>query len=413
MAKNLIITVFTLFLIGGLTIGIIVYGRGYRLNFDNGKIKSTGLLLVKSYPDGAEVYLNGHLTSATNNTLSLPPAEYEVKITKDGYFPWEKKIIVKGEVVARAEALLLPVAPELRPLTLTGALNPVMSLDGNKIAYGIATASAEKQGIWINDLVDKALTFQPAARQIFKDTQYLKLSEAEYVWSPDGKEILALSDDNFFLLDTGILNAPPRDITLTSDIVISKWNEDHNLKKEALVKTLKPVLFKFLKNNAKLISWAPDETKFLYEATTSALLSPIIIPKLIGANSQPEERNIQKGKIYVYDIKEDKNFFIKENEPSSIETDDRNLLIDYIKETKQYDLLWLSDSNHLIWINKKEENNKKIEVSEYDNTNKAIVFAAPFVDNFIFPFPNSTRFIILTTLNPQITIPNLYIVNLR
>jgi hypothetical protein len=40
---------------------------------------------------------------------------------------------------------------------------------------------------------------------------------------------------------------------------------------------------------------------------------PIIInPRLIGTDSTAEVRNIQKGSIYVYDIKEDRNYKIIE-----------------------------------------------------------------------------------------------------
>src|SRR3989344_5322587 len=80
----------------------IFYARGYRLSPENGKtfVAGTGLLVATSTPDGAKVLVNGKLLTATNNTINLPPGSYNVKIAKDGYFPWKKEIIVEKEIVS-------------------------------------------------------------------------------------------------------------------------------------------------------------------------------------------------------------------------------------------------------------------------------------------------------------------------
>src|SRR3989338_7090012 len=84
-------TIIFLFLV---TTAVVLYGRGYNFSFGDGKIGllGTGLLAATSQPDGAGIYINNHLTSATNNTVSLSPGQYDIKIVKSGYFPWQKKI---------------------------------------------------------------------------------------------------------------------------------------------------------------------------------------------------------------------------------------------------------------------------------------------------------------------------------
>src|SRR3990167_7293589 len=97
-------------LISGILIGLfitiggiaaILYATGYRIDFGgNGTgnikfIEGTGLLVATSKPDGARVLINGHLTTATNNTINLAPDQYDVEIQKDGYLPWKKKITIK------------------------------------------------------------------------------------------------------------------------------------------------------------------------------------------------------------------------------------------------------------------------------------------------------------------------------
>ncbi len=128
MRKQLLISFAILFLMVIATTIIILYGKGYRFGFDTGTpaISGTGLLVVTSSPDGAQVFVNGHLTTATDNTINLAPGDYDVKIFKDGYFPWQKKIAIKKEVVSKADALLLPTAPKLESITNAGVFNPLL-----------------------------------------------------------------------------------------------------------------------------------------------------------------------------------------------------------------------------------------------------------------------------------------------
>ena len=109
MKKQFISALIILFLLFGNGCGRFFW-RGYSLNLNgSGPILSgTGLLVATSSPDGAQVFINGHLTTATDNTINLAPGDYDVKIFKEGYFPWEKKITVKKEVVSKADALLIP-----------------------------------------------------------------------------------------------------------------------------------------------------------------------------------------------------------------------------------------------------------------------------------------------------------------
>ncbi|MEK7127877.1 MAG: hypothetical protein AAB838_04115, partial [Patescibacteria group bacterium] len=70
---------------------------------------------------------------------------------------------------------------------------------------------------------------------------------------------------------------------------------------------------------------------------------------------------------------------------------------------------WFVTSRHLV-INE----GKQISVMEYDGTNKAVVYAGPFVDNYVYVWPNWSKIVILTNLNTASTVgENLYTINLR
>ncbi|HEX7042286.1 MAG TPA: PEGA domain-containing protein [Patescibacteria group bacterium] len=386
-----------LFLVIG-TIIAILYGSGYRIDFGNNHsiIQGTGLLVATSTPDGAQVFVNGHLTTATNNTINLAPGDYNIKIYKDGYFPWEKKIKIENEVVSKAEAFLFPTTPKLEGITATGVLNPVIDPTMTKIAYVVASQSARKNGIYVLDMANRSLiTLQSASTQLTDDTT-VNFDTASLAWSPDGQQLVATipaqlttSKPTTYLLDATTFNSNPQDVTETLSSVDDSWQKLTRDKENSRLDTLKPSLKGFASSNFDILSWSEDESKILYVASNSATLPQIIKPAIIGADSIPEVRNLEKGSVYVYDTKEDKNFKIEDN-----------------RDNKS--ISWFPDSKHLIVVE-----DKKINIREYDGGNNTTIYAGPFVDGYVFPWPTADQIVVLTDLGNSSTLPNLYTVGLK
>lgn len=396
MKKQYLFSLLVIFLLLLGTFLVVLYGRGYRFNLDRGKpdLSGTGLLVVSSDPDGAQVFVNNHLTTATDNTINLSPDVYEVKIFKEGYFPWKKKIKIQKEVVAKAEALLLPTAPNLENITASGVENPVMDPSMTKIAYTVSSQTKKKNGIYVLDMTARpVLTLQSASTQIINDIND-NFSKAVLTWSPDGKEIIAtisssLQNENVYLLSASGFNENPKDVTNTLKLIESSWEKEKQEKEIFRLNTFKQPLRKMIVENFKVLSWSLDEKKVLYEASASAKLPIIVNPRLIGVDSTPEQRSIEKGSLYTYDIKEDKNYEIDNNRKSS-------------------SFLWFPDSKHLAQVT-----DKKINILEYDGMNSTTVYAGPFVDNYVFPWPNGSKIVILTNLNNPNIPANLYGIGLQ
>jgi len=155
--KILVALLGILFIIVG-TLAAVRWAKGYRFNFgEKGpELTGTGLLVAGSDPKGAQVYVNGKLTTATDDTLNLPSGSYEVEIKKDGFLPWKKTLEVTAELVTQTTAKLFPSVPNLTPLTFTGASQPLPSPDGQKIVYRVAEADNEaKNGLWILELAER------------------------------------------------------------------------------------------------------------------------------------------------------------------------------------------------------------------------------------------------------------------
>ncbi len=77
-----LILISTIVIVGLLGYFLSLYARGYRFNTKEYKYTPTGLLVIKSNPDGAQVNIDGELKAATNANLSLAPDTYDIEINK-------------------------------------------------------------------------------------------------------------------------------------------------------------------------------------------------------------------------------------------------------------------------------------------------------------------------------------------
>lgn len=436
MAKRLIFSFIVICIIVASTLTVIAFAKGYRLDFDNKNLSSTGILAIASSPDGASVYANGELITATNSSINLSPSWYDVKVVKEGYIPWQKRLRIQGEVATKISALLIPTNPSLKPLTSLGVLNPILSPSQTQLAYIVpfdASASGElqkKAGIWIWNLREgPVLPIGSGPKQLARSTEVLDFSNAKLLWSPDEKQLIAsfftedkIADENLeasYLLDTDTTLQIPTLTTATIPTVLEEWQITKNELDKTISASLPKKLQPLLKNAIANIRFAEDETKFMYDATASATIPLLINPPLIGANASKEERIITPGNTYLYDIKEDKNFLIKalpEITPTpALEAEEVAQTIplapvESLSEWMQrgdHTIFWYPDSKHIFMIEK-----DTIYIEEYDGLNKTTVYAGPFENSFVFPWPQGGRILILTNLSRG-THPNLYAVDLR
>jgi len=392
-----IVTVFLIALILGITF-TIKYAKGYRPSFKNRALEGTGLLAANSYPKGATVFINDKLTTATDDTLNLPPGEYPVKIAKDGYIPWEKTLKLEPELVTQTNARLFPSVPNLKPLTFSGATNPLPSPDGEKIVFSVNNATTDtKNGLYVLDLLDRPFSLNSDPRQISRTSAKYDLAKAQLIWSPDSGQILATlnpgetNEINLLLSPTSFTDiADFKDVTARLPVIKKEWQDLQAKKLHEQLKTLPEPMQLIATASAKMVTFSPDEKKMLYVATASAQLASNLIPPLPASSTQKETRTIEPNHYYIYDLEEDKNFLISpfnQNAP----------------------VIWYPDSNHVIMVE-----NAKIIIAEYDATNRHTVYAGPFSQNFIFPWPNGSRLIILASLNGGSALPpNLYSINLK
>ena len=470
------------------------WARGYRPSFIGGKapsISGTGLLVANSDPKGAEVIVNGKLTTATDDTLNLTPGTYDIEIRKNGFADWKKKLQVQAELVTQTTAKLFPSVPNLTPITYTGVKDTIPSPDGQKIAYIVSNANnSANNGIWVIELLTRLLPISRASepKQILKNISKYDLSTSKMVWAPDSNQILVYWTElnklnkarpsvgrpglskkaatvetevisTAILLSADKLNdeAGIRDASSGLPVLLAQWIQSLDMKDTEKLDKLADPIKELMISGSDAVYFSPDELKILYAPVADASIPTGIIPDLPSESTQPETRDIKRGSIYIYDIKEDRNYEInqailnaplrlskKNDEGKGLDNwdgKDGNIYwseristwfmpiskdkieLPPVPETQITGVLlflkskyspiwdeniqWFPSSNHLIMVK-----DNKIFIEEYDNTNSVAVYSGPFSENFTYPWPNGDKLVILSSLNSD-SPANLYSINLK
>jgi len=97
------------------------------------------------------------------------------------------------------------LAPKLESITTLGADKPVLDPSGIKIAFTVASQSAQKNGIYVYDMNSRSvLSLQTAAKHIADDSIDL-FSTADISWTPDGESLVAtIAGQTTYLLKTSL-----------------------------------------------------------------------------------------------------------------------------------------------------------------------------------------------------------------
>ena len=214
---------------------IISYSLGYKIDFHALKIYKTGIIRLKSNPAGAFIYLNGKqyrdITPA--RVENLKPGAYSVEVVREGFYPWQKEITVRPNMVTEAgDIVLFPVVQEMNTVTehkirdfimsergviyyMTDAgllrsnmdgtnvkrlssykdwpgtiKNKILSPDGGKILY------YNENDVWVMYLnLDKALTKDgetTKVEEVFKSSSPIK----SVFWYPGFDYIVVVTDSD-------------------------------------------------------------------------------------------------------------------------------------------------------------------------------------------------------------------------
>lgn len=353
-----------------VTMGIFLYTAGYRFTRNKDTktvdIKQTGMISAKSFPEGANVYLNGELKTATNGVISgLQPGKYNLRIIKNGFVVWDKEVQVFPELATDITAVLVSQSPRMEPLTNTGAKEPTISPSLNKIAFFSGDGNAP--GVWVIPLNGDALSlFRSNPYVVLEDTPTRFYSKGKSIaWSPDEKSLLVevSKTDGYYLVDlsNGKSQAVQDPVKLQQE-----WAEKLTQKRLDFIEKLDIPSDLRQIATATTTVWAPDEKKFLYTV-----------------------KNGDKIEYKVYNM--EKPIPVGESVESTV-------FVTNAADT-QPAISWYADSFHLLLteMDAKNANRGMVSLVRIDGSNKVELFNNNLYSNRVYSSATGDKIILLTS----------------
>jgi len=98
---------------------VISYSLGYHIDAHSLKVYKTGVISLKSDPSGAFIYLNGRLLQdfTPARIENLKPGTYKVEVMRDKFYPWQRDMTVRPNMVSKAEDIVLfPINEDINRL---------------------------------------------------------------------------------------------------------------------------------------------------------------------------------------------------------------------------------------------------------------------------------------------------------
>ena len=117
---------------------ILSFALSYRFNPRTFKFAKTGLIALKTQPQGADIYLDGKLlnekTPVTINELL--PGRYNIRLELERHYPWVGEVSVETGKVTRLEKIILfPLRPNITQLNIEKISSFLMDEEKERIYY--------------------------------------------------------------------------------------------------------------------------------------------------------------------------------------------------------------------------------------------------------------------------------------
>ena len=223
-----------------LTPLVIFYAQGFTFDWRTRQVVKTGGLYLKSTPPKAAIFINGMETKKTPYLFShLVPQNYDLKIEMDGYYPWEKNLEVKPELVTEARNIFLlsknPLT-ELLAKNVTSTIPVFLSSSEEKKKEIQARKTASSSAAWIlkdnkiyfisemnYNLHKTNLTFFPNNQEQISQEPLPEKGNFKILAGPNQNQIAVLSQKNNLYLFN---NASRTFELLSSSVIQAQFSDD-------------------------------------------------------------------------------------------------------------------------------------------------------------------------------------------
>ncbi|GEM_PF-4007922 len=203
---------------------LILYTEGYQLYPFKQTLTQSGGVIFGTNPDDATIILDGKtiFNKTPTRIQGLQPRQYHLRLEKEGYFPWEKNIIVKkGETNLVVNIpLFLNTSPKILQENIETFLLSHNYLFREKLAW--IKNSQDGKEIYqttLPETEDPKLLFRKGS------SKNLTVKLLGYSWNL--QFLLFKENQKIFLLDTIAEHLEPLEIS-ESDIENAQWTQDRD-----------------------------------------------------------------------------------------------------------------------------------------------------------------------------------------
>jgi hypothetical protein len=186
----------------------ILYSQGYRLDWPNKRLVKTGALFFKTSPHSAKIYINDLLKKKSDplfgNALieNLIPQQYNVRIEKQGFQTWQKRLKVEKSMVTEAKNITLVPKDLNLDLLAKRVENLWFSNDQRSLITQERNKDQVSWSLKLYDLNTKVKSHLLARQELEKEKE---LEIKKLSWFNDSKTVLLKTNDGqtdqYFLLD--------------------------------------------------------------------------------------------------------------------------------------------------------------------------------------------------------------------
>lgn len=176
---------------------LVFYATGYRYDFNNKAFRKIGMIIVESEPKNASISINDKYRANTPSRIkNLLPGEYSVKVTKDNFNSWGKKLTVESKKVTWAANIKLfyqnPIANKLTNFQIED-----FNLAPNSKEAIIFSKQEDKSELYLINLETKETkkildTNTQNTLLNIEDSKNINFSN--FKWSPDSKKLILSRD---------------------------------------------------------------------------------------------------------------------------------------------------------------------------------------------------------------------------
>ncbi len=179
------ITAIIIIVIG--TLILVAFAQGYNYDALHNQIYKTGLVLIDSNPNNAEIFLNSKSINKKTpfRYSSAPAGNIGVELKKDGYRDWLKEsVVIPGEVTFVNYSILLPSVLGQKQISEDIIFSDIVQSE-NKKTFGVSNKSLTIYSLSDEDTI-KALYVAPQSNN--PDTQVIEIYGIQL--SSDGQRLL-------------------------------------------------------------------------------------------------------------------------------------------------------------------------------------------------------------------------------